>query len=169
MTHETKPCVYIAGKIKKNDFRHAIVPNLRQAEFGTTELELDYFTYVGPFFKSCDHGCYHGPHSHGIAAANCTNDLPGDRRVIFDANNCAIERADIVFAYITSADCYGTIFELGYASKAEKPTVVCFSPEISSAQIRDFWYPSLDAKQTHTNVRSCCLEELLKSSLERFL
>ena len=62
--------VYIAGKISKCDFRHHIVAGLKDHPFDQTELVTPGFIYVGPFFVSCDHGCYHGNGTHGA-----TNEL----------------------------------------------------------------------------------------------
>ena len=61
-----KPNIYIAGKIGKNDFRHALIPGLREHHPDSGPLDCGAFRYVGPFFESCDHGCRHGRNSHGV-------------------------------------------------------------------------------------------------------
>ncbi len=48
-------------------------------------------------------------------------------------------RADYVFAYIESADCYGTLIELGMASARGIPTVIGFAPELSPSDRDDLW------------------------------
>lgn len=84
--------IYLAGKINKNCWRHSIVTGLKNASsplpaFVETEPEpghgqqLDLpewpvlknaifgcHDYVGPYFRSCDHGCFHGDGRHGVAA-----------------------------------------------------------------------------------------------------
>lgn len=84
--------IYLAGKINKNCWRHSIVAGLGNAssplpafvegvsEFGHgTQLDLPewpvlknaifgHHDYVGPYFRSCDHGCFHGDGRHGVAA-----------------------------------------------------------------------------------------------------
>ena len=50
-----KPRVYLAGTMVKNDWRHYLVPGLREHDGSDGSLELPDFTYVGPFFVSCDH------------------------------------------------------------------------------------------------------------------
>ena len=87
--------VYLAGKIAQGDWRHAIVPGLRDAihnEAPTDGWETIPFSvpgekpssererglhYVGPFFIACDHGCAHGRSNHGYAASN-QNVMCGD-------------------------------------------------------------------------------------------
>jgi hypothetical protein len=81
MTPIRKPTVYLAGKIGRNDWRHELVPELRGTVNGdcldpepvlfdpTLRIDCGDFVYVGPFFVSCDHGCFHGPASHGAVGA----------------------------------------------------------------------------------------------------
>lgn len=73
MKKKKKPIkVYFAGKIDKNDWRHDILPGLRDSGYplgelkSPKELDREEFIYTGPFFMSCDHGCCHGENSHGI-------------------------------------------------------------------------------------------------------
>jgi nucleoside 2-deoxyribosyltransferase len=46
----------------------------------------------------------------------------------------AIQRADLVFAWIDSPDCYGTILEIGYARAMNKVVVVAFSEEFAATK-----------------------------------
>ena len=79
--NDTAPIrIYLAGKITKNGWRKEIVPQLRSAwgapcldaadwrDIDPLEFYLGgvHFHYVGPYFVGCDHGCFHGPNSHGI-------------------------------------------------------------------------------------------------------
>src|SRR5262245_48320700 len=78
--------VYLAGKIRKNCWRHELVAGLREATSESSSCPsgdpvslpdewpvlhravLGEHHYAGPYFQSCDHGCFHGPDSHGTAA-----------------------------------------------------------------------------------------------------
>lgn len=63
---------YFAGKINKNCWRHQIVGGLRDSylpESRVREIRMDEHgddLYVGPFFMSCDHGCFHGKDTHAF-------------------------------------------------------------------------------------------------------
>jgi hypothetical protein len=91
--------IYFAGKISHSDWRHKIIPNLRNASndvgvgsscpeiehvghlgrYATHSIEFNIqpnprnvpvpALYVGPFFVGCDHGCFHGKNSHGTLGA----------------------------------------------------------------------------------------------------
>lgn len=84
--------VYLAGKISRDDWRKSLdgvrpfsisandvvddvnLKNKHVHEFETYFGELPvvsrhpYIEVTGPFFLSCDHGCYHGDNSHGVGA-----------------------------------------------------------------------------------------------------
>lgn len=85
--------VYLAGKVSKNDWRHAVVDNLRDSLWDSIQSNAEKHidapsccsiegkilekmrasipmldgkhTYVGPILISDDHGCYHGDMTHG--------------------------------------------------------------------------------------------------------
>lgn len=158
--------LYLAGKIKKNDFRHRIVPNLRDHDASGGQLKTASFIYTGPFFTACDHGCYHTPNSHGSIAENgCM--ASGDTETRYEVirrNNAAIDSADLVFAYITTTDCYGTLIEIGRTTiTPRRPRLaIAFAPGIP---VDDFWYCASQADSVHHNVRECCLQDLLTVEL----
>lgn len=143
--------IYLAGKIRANCWRHTIVDGLRYV-FHDAEIEkvaggfpvlkraiFDTHDYVGPFFMSCDHGCYHKDSGHGIGAWDsesgghgtpygCSphdDELPRRSRVVQMCLD-AIDRADLVFAWIDDPTCYGTLAELGYAIGKGKRVWVVF-------------------------------------------
>lgn len=144
--------VYLAGKVRKNCWRHDLVPELRSAAdypiwdaSGTHGAMywpqilgglLGGHTYVGPYFISCDHGCAHGSNTHGVGASEvyegCFSVNGPTKQHTVDLCLSAIDDADVVFAWIDPealADRlvftgYGTLFELGYAAANGKRIVL---------------------------------------------
>ena len=142
-----KPHVYLAGKIGKNDWRHTIVPGLRDALYEHGPFDAGTFIYNGPFFVSCDHGCNHGPNTHGaLPAWDQSADpcyLPNeyaqpDRREVARRALEGVRKSQLVFAYINALDCIGTIFEIGIAVQMRKPVTLCIDPHIDEGE---FWLP----------------------------
>lgn len=132
--------VYLAGKVKKHCWRHDVVKGLREALHCDVmspwpELYHSIFNthnYVGPYFASCDHGCNHGSNMHGNGLGRdwiCGGDNPPERQTIIHRCFAAIKSADLVFAWIDSADCYGTIAELGYAAALNKQIKIAVSED----------------------------------------
>jgi hypothetical protein len=149
--------IYLAGKISKNDWRVPLVgggdglnlddtcccpgadtplpdewPVLRRAIFG-------FHDYTGPYFLGCDHGCFHGDDDHGLAANNGTlvqhHCDPSRPDKIVRLCRGAIERSDVVFAWLDSPDAYGTVCELGYAAALGKQIWIA-----GPKHFRDMWF-----------------------------
>ena len=148
--------VYLAGKISINNWRKHVVRELRghvidvhgvyNVEPAETYIETVFA--CGPFFISCDHGCYHGHESHGVGAydpENCAEDeYPGQCEGAGVPSSIVpwlckeqINRSDFVFAYIDSATCYGTLLEIGYAIGIGKPVFVMFA---NNELRKDMWF-----------------------------
>lgn len=147
--------VYLAGKISKEDWRQQLV-DIRNNFFGCEKDKIrnyqtlfynDYIRITGPFFLSCDHSCYHGNNSHGVGLNNYLPD--GSRYDCYAETNhftedevkeiCLnqIKHSDIIFAYINSNECYGTLFELGYAASLGKQILILFDlPQ----RMKDMWF-----------------------------
>lgn len=153
---ETKN-IYLAGKIEKNCWRHRIVNELREACYvADQEKKLEEWTtmekvifgkhnYVGPYFIGCDHGCFHVENSHGYGKDNliCSDSIvEAEERRNFVHGQClsAIEKADVVFAYINSLDSFGTIWELGCAFIMGKEIVIACSEEFYEKNSDDLWF-----------------------------
>jgi len=132
--------VYLAGKIGKNDWRHSVVDGLRGA-IDTDYADVPYPTlyinerrhirYEGPFFVSDDHGCAHGPSTHGNGTSSpCVSDV-GDHDCyrVDVAKRCrtGIKHSHHVFAWIDDHTAYGTLVELGIAT-ALKKQIWIYSP-----------------------------------------
>lgn len=144
---------YFAGKISHTCWRHSLVSDLRDStnyedlDLGTLILEraIDrYHHYCGPFFISCDHGCYHGDGHHGRKQLDYDCSATHHDYMGRDAayRNCYenLIQSTAVFAWIDSMDCYGTIFELGLASQLGKPIYIGVDAKIGK-QVRDqMWF-----------------------------
>lgn len=142
--------VYLAGKVSHgNAWRKLIVPNIRdRVSSGSAYYEMILFTPTifkdiktsGPYFISCDHGCYHGENTHGVGANKKTCD-GGYTPPEIVARICReqIKKSDFVFAYIDTNDCYGTLCEIGYAIGLKKYVAVMFSDDDLMKQM---WFVS---------------------------
>jgi very-short-patch-repair endonuclease len=138
-----KSSIYLAGKIAKNDWRHDVVDELRYAwgrDYTTPaphwpRLEtavLGRLDYVGPYFMGDDHGCGHGPNTHGCADDDgmCGGAYPTPGRDgVRDLCLSAIRQADIFFAWLDDTTAHGTLVELGYATALGRYVVVA-GPEL---------------------------------------
>lgn len=172
------PHVYLAGKIRKHCWRHGLVSGLRDHSWSDGVLPKVGFDYIGPFFVGCDHGCFHNKNSHGAVAIRGVNACPGrDIHADFDgphvevASLClgAVTRADLLFCYIDSKDCYGTLVEIGYAIAHNVPVVIAFAPGIASVIDNDFWFACAKARWVIYDVSEHELPSCLMSAIRRYL
>ena len=126
--------IYLAGKIEANDWRHTVTLQLRGCvhhveEWRKTVLlttQLPGVRYSGPFFVACDHGCAHGPNSHGTTGtAGCVQPEISQAEVITKARQ-GIRLCDlfIAFASYDFATAFGTLAEIGYARALGKEIVL---------------------------------------------
>lgn len=102
--------------------------------------------YVGPFYVSLESGEHDMPRSHSHAdsvtpepdGGHCvapTYDATQRRSIVAGLCLDAIRECDLVFAWIDSPDCYGTIAELGYAHAHGKEIWIA-GPE----SLADLWF-----------------------------
>jgi hypothetical protein len=155
--------IYFAGKIGKQDWRSELFDYRPGGTYDNDLFNLSYtvnmgggVVYGGPFFVSCDHGCGHGPSSHGVNAserngigAGCGFPLfPGrDMRDVFEINNQRIKLADYVFAYLDDLTAYGTLVEIGFAYASGIPVAIALSPKLERKHI---WYAVEAARFVYT-------------------
>lgn len=157
--------LYLAGKISKDNWRHGLVPGLGGHTWEQGPISTPGFKYTGPFFQSCDHGCLHGPSTHGVGAGvgTCTEEITYSPADIIRLNDAALCSADLVFVYVTATDCHGTMVEIGIAAaQLFTRIVVAFAPGIDST---DFWYSTARAAAVYGDVRECCLPDILAREL----
>jgi len=141
--------LYLAGKVSKNCWRHQFVEGLRDAYTSTDYAERNRVVggdmwpelrdaiapgvdYVGPFFVSDDHGCFHEPGWHGSYDRACGEAYMigkhggDDDWVRADTVKLclrAVERCTTMLAVIAD-DAHGTLVEVGYAVAKGKNVVV---------------------------------------------
>lgn len=120
---------------------------------------LGIHNYVGPYAMACDHGCYHAPsedfydtgddgndeeipvlrsdYAHGLQSMSpCTFENGIPKNVIHKLCLNAVAKCDVLFAWIDSPDCYGTISEIAYAKALGKKIIIGGKIEISF----DMWF-----------------------------
>ena len=117
--------------------------------FGIVKGQPD-LDYTGPYFMSCDHGCFHGKNSHGVGAfdgGEIKDSVKHDglEKVLEDRKKrqehtvmlCrkAIENSSIFFAWIDDKTCYGTIAEIGYAKALGKTILIG-----GKKRFEDLWF-----------------------------
>lgn len=132
--------VYLAGKIAAGDWRHKAVGGLRDSvTYHEFESEWPVLArsifgrhdYVGPFFVCCNHGCYHGRGTHGSDPEGCSGLSPASlegRDTIARRCRSAIDRSDLVYAWVDDPSAYGTILEIGYALGRGRRVVLAHPP-----------------------------------------
>jgi hypothetical protein len=157
--------VYLAGKIRKDCWRHKLVTGLREHHWSLGHLPQDHFTYVGPFFVGCDHGCYHQSNSHGNGMG-CWPDRDADQQEVSRLCRESVNDADLVFCFIDSLDCYGTIAEIERANTLRKPVVIAFATGIATEDKNEMWFVCTLAARVHYNVCECKLPGLLNAAIE---
>lgn len=153
--------IYLAGKISRNDWRHTIVSRLSEFEWKDESKMIpthpiipksifDYHNYVGPFFISCNHGCSHGDNTHGVGAGNtvtCTfhDEHYQKREAAFNLALEGIKKADTIFAWIESLDCYGTLVEIGYAYALGKHIWIDIPDPQNDKNFQHLWFATFSA------------------------
>lgn len=171
------PKIYLAGKIRKHCWRHRLIHGLRNHTWDDGPFPQGDFVYIGPFFVGCDHGCFHNENSHGAIAVRGPNLCPGryenadfDAPHVEVANLClgTINKADLLFCYLDSDDCYGTLVEIGYALAHCIPVVIVFAPGIATAINNDFWFACAKSSQVIYDVNECELPRVLMNAIRRY-
>jgi hypothetical protein len=171
------PYIYLAGKIRKHCWRHKLVYGLRDHSWDDGPLFQNEFVYIGPFFVGCDHGCFHNKNSHGAVAVRGDNACPGrDYQAEFDAphlevaNLClgALTKADLLFCFIDSTDCFGTIVEIGYALAHDVPVVIAIAPGVATSVDNDLWFACVKACWVIYDAKELELPNYLMRSIRRY-
>jgi len=160
--------VYCAGKMREECWRLKLVPELQEHHWSLGHLPQAHFIYVGPFFVRCNHGCNQQPNSHGNDLG-CWPDRDADKQEVGRLCREAISNADLVFCFIDSLDCYGTIAEIERANTLGKPVVIAFAHGIATEDNNEMWFVCTLAARVHYNVCECKLPGLLNAAIEEML
>jgi len=174
-----KPRIYLAGKISKNGWRDEILGHRSGAVEGSDAFNPEHievredFIYTGPFFISCDHGCFHGDNQMGVCASTnhgpsehgpligngCSGSEAGPqekaarRKEVFRLNILRIERSTHIFAYIEDLTAHGTLFELGAAFRAGKPIGIGFPEKFDASSL---WFAQQSAMRRYFGSPNVC-------------
>lgn len=127
--------VYMAGKIEDHDIDWRMTINRHYP--GSTFLP-GYHTYVGPYPTNREgHASFnipstHGMNSYGKYGESEEYDAIADFDREFVVRRCleGIDQCDVLFAWINTLDCYGTIAEIGYARAKGKSIFIGISKEL---------------------------------------
>jgi len=163
------PHIYFAGKIRHDCWRHGLINGLRNHHWRLGHLEQQQFVCVGPFFISCNHGCYQQRSTHGTSnptLGGCPPDTEYGQAKVAALCRQAVACADLVFCFIDAVDCYGTIAEIERAHVLGIPVVIAFAPGIATARRNDFWFVSQKASRVHFNINQAQLLTIFQQVLE---
>lgn len=112
------------------------------------------------FFCNC--GVSEGDYSHHD---HCCDSYYSRERIL-EWSLRGIMNADIVFAWIDSPDCFGTLVELGYAHGLGKKCLVSFEKEdlADGIDVSEFWFANLlgDGEWTFGSPGGCFNELVVK-------
>lgn len=140
--------IYLAGKITKNNWRNRVLNTSRIDELNVPYIIENKFKYTGPYFLSCDHGCFHGEKTHGrrIEDECCCSDVYINESRQTTISKCYkwIDDADIVFCWIDDITAYGTFTEIGYATAKNKIIYIACDKKIEKESL-DIWFPLLSS------------------------
>jgi nucleoside 2-deoxyribosyltransferase len=75
----------------------------------------------------------------------------------------------LLFCYIDSNDCFGTLVEVGYAFAQNVPVVIAFAPSIASAVRNDFWFACVKARWVIYDAPEQALPMYLNRAIWRYL
>ena len=144
--------IYLAGKIAKNDWRLRLTDNAKANmeeealdRFIAIPIQAHGYVWTGPYAVACDHGCFHGPLTHGAGANVWCSPEPetsklARRNLVHSLNEQRIERSTGVFAYIDELDRYGTLAEIGHAYGQRIPVGLCYGPRITVHERDNLWF-----------------------------
>lgn len=179
--------IYLAGKIQhyNSDWRNRILTNsedMNRQPSWTDHLDdhvesvieikewginygvvMNEHNYTGPYFISCDHGCFHGDNSHGVGVFDGgefpeENEKKQRQKHTVELCKKSIEKSDIIFAWIEDSTCYGTLVEIGYAKSLNKTIYIA-----GASYFEDLWFAYTMADKCNFNFTNP--EESLKHFL----
>jgi nucleoside 2-deoxyribosyltransferase len=121
----------------------------RGGELVWEDVACQPWKYAGPFFTS-----WHG-------AMDIEN-----HETIFKRNMDSIRKCDMLFAFIETDDCYGTLAEIGFAHALGKSVYVVFDHPMRY-RVRDYWFVTQCSMLATVSEGRNCLVGHFKWCLER--
>lgn len=130
--------IYFAGSVNENDWRDSLTKENYHMMDGSysqySAKDGGRFTYGGPLaiynkhygFAEGNHGFVPGYVGH------CSEDA---KTTILNSCKQQINQCDAMFAHVNKTDCYGTYFEIGYASAINIPIFL-----YCSIHCNDLWF-----------------------------
>lgn len=160
--------VYVAGKISGTDWRDQIVTGTRS--YGVSSGDDEWFEpgvisvpdssyrldYRGPFYLdtlSGHGGPWHNVGKHAYAEQRGHTAYETSRHLVRFKSFKGVAQSDLLFAWVDSPDCYGTLAEIAFAyalrMKAANPPIVVLAtlPDFDDS---DLWFP-LGVADLHIN------------------
>ena len=159
-----KPKLYIAGKISTDNFREYIVPDLSYHQWGDLNIQTPIYEYLGPYTVNCKHGFFSGNGTHESVGNDGAIDL--SKEDVINENMRALANADLVVAYISTTDCFGTLMEIGWAIAKGKRVSLLLSPDIP---VHEYWFIAGQVDKVHLNVRTCCLKMIIEQEVNKYV
>lgn len=145
--HKCPPSFYAVGKITKNGWRKQFdicMPNDWDEYVNAVSCATHFnFSYTGPFFICCDHGCSHGNGTHATDSLCIDGGQEGFRPSrVFRQSEYQIRQAGFVLVWAGAGEdsletAYGSLVEIGIAHALGKPILLAHHPR---ASVRDFWF-----------------------------
>lgn len=138
------PSFYAVGKITKNGWREQFnieMPNNFEEYLEARPVATHYgFTYTGPFFCRCDHGCAHLGETH--ATANCSDGFEFRPGRVFRRSEWQIQQSGFMFVWAGVGEdaldtAHGSLVEIGIAHALGKPILLVHHPQ---ANLRSLWF-----------------------------
>lgn len=170
--------IYCAGKIHHKDWRTALYSRgldltADPDDMGICPTGFDEYQnilpiqwpivpignenhYTGPYFLTCDHGCFHGDNAHGVGA----DELVQHRSAVVKLCKAAIATSDAMFVWLNDSTAYGTITEIGYAAALGKRIWI-----YGTKRFDDMWFVYQMA--AHANIDKKYTEDMLPGIVKR--
>ncbi len=149
--------IYLAGKITNSNWRKELLiesgadENWVNQALGSEDrweckegVLLGGFDLTGPFCIAEEHISDYVPDNHGYILDREGSGVVGHlecfetRPKVLRLCQQAIQESDLIFAWIDTLDCYGTIAEIGYAKALEKTIAVAFDSK--PTRYDDLWF-----------------------------
>lgn len=153
LTDQAQLGVYLAGKCNdhRNNWRTQLIHpsdlNCRLSEYPpkfTKYPMIGGFRYTGPFLIDE----YQHSNGHSDVTVDCghgyTEADEHARELVHNQSLKGIRECDVLFAWIDSCDCFGTLAEIGYAKALGKKILIAYKETLVHDEEYGYDYPHLE-------------------------